>query len=113
MVEGHADDSDYTVAADGEVSFRIQVGLRSVLLNPMKHEDALRQFMEGQNDGNAQQREIDGILKRILDEKIRECKKALVTFEDECIEGRMVRRLYESELSIAQVAHGRFNGQYL
>jgi hypothetical protein len=104
-----ADYSDYTIAAGGEVSFRIQVALRAVILDPRKEESILRQFMEGTSDGNAQQREIDEMLKRLVKQKIQECENALATVQKDCIEGNIVRQLWEAELNIAHVAYRHLN----
>jgi hypothetical protein len=103
------DYSDYTIAADGEVSFRIQVALRAVILDPRKEESMLREFMEGRIDGNTQQHEIDELLKKILKHKIQECEKALATVQRSCIEAKTIQLLLESEMSIAQVAYRHLN----
>jgi ribosomal protein S3AE len=70
----------------------------------------LREFMEGRIDGKTQQHEIDEILEKILKQKIQECEKALATVQRGCIEGKIVQRLLESEMSIAQVAYRHLKG---
>ena len=94
---------EYTISRDGEVSFRIQVALRSVLVS---EERELREFMEGREDGSRHQGQVNQILKEILTVKIKACEAALMEVKDtECIEGKFIRKLWEGELQIVRVAY--------
>jgi hypothetical protein len=95
---------EYTISRDGEVSFRIQVALRSVLVS---EESELREFMEGREDGARYQDQVDGILQEILISKIEACRVALDVEDKECIESTFIQRLWEGELHIARVAYNQ------
>lgn len=89
---------------EGEVSFRIQVALRSILAS---EECEVRDFMEGKSDGNREQRRVDTILRTILQEKINACEGILEERGNDRIdriESEFVWKLWEAELHIAQVA---------
>lgn len=86
---------------EGEISFRIQVALRSILVS---EEQEVRDFMAGTSDGNGEQRRVDMILERILQEKINACERVLEGRGKDCIESEFVLRLWKDELHIAQVA---------
>ena len=86
---------------EGEISFRIQVALRSILV---LEECEIRDFMTGNSDGKGEQHRVDMILRRILQEKINACERILEGERKDCIESELVRRLWEAELHIAQVA---------
>jgi hypothetical protein len=86
---------------EGEISFRIEVALRSVLVS---EEKVLREFMEGRNDGEDQAAQVDDILRKILLEKIDVCERTLEMKKEDCIEGNLIRKLWEMELHISKVA---------
>ena len=86
---------------EGEVSFRIQVALRSILVSE-RHQ--LRDFMEGRSDGKEEQSPVDMILRRILHEKINICERTLNEDWKDCVESNFIRRLWGAELRVAQVA---------
>jgi len=89
---------------EGEVSFRIQVALRSILVS---EEREVRDFMEGKSDGKTEQSRVDTILQRILQEKISVCERTLKAEGKDCIESNFIRRLWGAELHVAQVALGQ------
>ena len=95
---------EYTISMDGEVSFRIQVALRSVLVSNV---DLVREFMEGKSDGKDQQGQVDNIVRKILFEKVKACKEALAREGPECIEDEIVRKLWDAELQLARIAQGK------
>jgi hypothetical protein len=86
---------------EGEISFRIQVALRSILVS---EECEVRDFMEGKSDGNREQRRVDTILRTILQEKINACEGILEERGNDRIESEFIWKLWEAELHIAQVA---------
>jgi hypothetical protein len=87
---------------EGEVSFRIQVALRTVLV---ADENVLREFIEGKVDGKEQQSQVDKMLRGILKDKIDACEVALTVKWANCIESRLAQNLWEAELEIARVAY--------
>jgi hypothetical protein len=91
---------DYTICSDGEDSFRIQVALRTVVLDLDLQEDVLRLFMEGRDDGGEQQGDVDRILKGILVGIAEVCENAL----EGVFEKDIIRRLWEEDLEIARSA---------
>jgi hypothetical protein len=93
------DGREYCVLMEGEVSFRIQVALRSILVE----EEVVRKFMEGKDDGAAQEKKVDTILRGILKKKVGACETALSTKVDGP-QANISRLLWESELEIARVA---------
>src|SRR5579859_1398658 len=93
------DGREYCVLMEGEVSFRIQVALRSILVE----EEVVRKFMEGKDDGAAQEKKVDTILRGILKMKVSACETALSTKVDGP-QANISRLLWESELEIARVA---------
>jgi SET domain len=96
----HAKEREYTISMEGEISFRVQVALRSILVS----EAELREFMEGKNDGEDQKGAVDEILRRILSEKMVVCEQALALEKQDCIEADFTRRLWERELHISRIA---------
>ena len=86
---------------EGEVSFRIQVALRSILVS---EECEVRDFMAGKSDGNREQHRVDTVVRTILQEKINACERILEERGKDCIESEFIRKLWEAELQIAQVA---------
>ena len=59
--------------------------------------------MEGRNDGREQQKEVDEILRRILQERVKICERTLVVIgKEHCMESDFIRRLWEVELKIAR-----------
>lgn len=91
---------DYTICGDGEDSFRIQVALRSVVLDLDLREDVLKLFVEGRDDGGEQQGDVDRILRGILVGITEVCENAL----EGVFEKDIIRRLWEEDLEIAKNA---------
>jgi hypothetical protein len=60
--------------------------------------------MNGKSVGMEQQSSVDEIVVGILNEKLGACRFALESIEENCIEGSMVRELWEAELHIATLA---------
>ena len=97
-LEQHDYWGDYTISVEGEVSFRIQVALRSI----RGDEQSLLEFVEGKNDGQEEQRYVDGLLRGILGKKVWECERALKKVGGDDIEDIIVEKLWDAELHIAR-----------
>jgi len=97
-LEQHDYCGDYTISVEGEVSFRILVALRSIQVD----EHSLLEFMEGKNDGQEEQRYVDGLLRGILAKKVRECERALKKLGGDEIEDIIAEKLWDAELHIAR-----------
>ena len=97
-LEQHDYWGNYTISVEGEVSFRIQVALRSI----RGDEQRLLGFMEGKNDGQEEQGYVDGLLRGILGKKIRDCETALKKVGGDDIEDIIVEKLWDAELHIAR-----------
>jgi hypothetical protein len=91
---------DYTIGCDGECSFRIQVALRTVVMDLDVQEDVLKRYMEGTDHGGEQQGDVDRILKGILVGIAEVCEKAL----EGALEKDITRRLWEEDLEVARTA---------
>jgi hypothetical protein len=94
------DGSEYTIDVEGEVSWRIEVALRAVLL--AEDTEKLQKFLEGYYDGAPEQRQINDIIREILVAKVGECEGFLEGMAMSCIESDLVRRVWEAELNIAR-----------
>jgi len=89
---------DYTISVEGEVSFRIEVALRSI----QGDEQSLLGFMDGRRDGEEEQGYVDGLLREILGKKVRECERALKKLGGNEIEDIVAEKLWDAELHIAK-----------
>ena len=98
LLEQHDYWGDYTISVEGEVSFRIQVALRSICGD----EESLLEFMEGKRDGVEEQGYVDSLLKGILKRKVRECERAIKKSEGDGIEEIIAEKLWDAELHIAK-----------
>jgi hypothetical protein len=73
-------------------------------------EDALRSFVEGTVDGLEQQDQVNQIIQKILQKKIRTCRIALRESEDDGLANLLARKLWISEQEIAQCALDNMGG---
>lgn len=71
-----------------------------MVLDIDEQQDILRQFMEGKDDGIAQQREVDRILKGILTDIAKHSEVAL----KDGVEKDVIKKLWEENLRIAKAA---------
>jgi hypothetical protein len=97
-----ADNREYTIDVDGEVSWRIEVALRAVLL--ATEEEKLHKFLAGYYDGAPEQAQVNDVLRGILVGKVQQCERVLAVKWSSCVEGDLVEKLWEGELSIARKA---------
>lgn len=97
-LEQHDYWGDYTISVEGEVSFRIQVALRSICGD----EQSLLEFMEGKRDGVEEQGYVDSLLKGILQRKVSECERAIKKSDGDGIEEIIAEKLWDAELHIAK-----------
>jgi GTP cyclohydrolase III len=88
------------------MSFRIQVALRTVVIDIDKQQDILRRFMEGKDEGIAQQRKVDRILKGILTDIAKHSEVALKVGVGKDV----IKKLWEENLRIAKAALDALDG---
>ena len=95
----------YTVAGDGEVSFRVQVALRATVLDV----EGLQAVVEGRDDGEEQQDLVDGMIKKILGRKVASATHALSVLEGDDEVTLLARKLWASDLYIARLALNNYS----
>jgi hypothetical protein len=83
--------------------------LRAALVDSKNLESRLRSFIEGKIDGKDDQHEVDRFLTGILRDKVVRSKRILATFDDQTIEGRFCRVLWQYESDIARQALYQFS----
>jgi hypothetical protein len=85
---------------EGEVSWRIEVALRAVLL--AEDGEKLQKFLEGYYDGAPEQGQVNDVVRGILVTKVGECEGFFLGKLTSCIEKDLVWRVWEAELNIAR-----------
>lgn len=101
---------EYTVSCCGEVSFRIQVAVRTLCCTAR---DKVRGYLMGERDGVEEQGLVDGVLQGVLEDKVRRGEEVLgrIGKGEDGVEGGIVRTLWEDEGRIARSALRKLAGQ--